>query len=382
MKNIYDLLNASEQYDGSIERVELTDIEKRKILKHITGKSTKKWSSKKMMVAAAFAAFLVVGTTSAYAAVKHFGLVDYYAGNRVNLPQAEVEKLVDTDVQQKPVSAETTEDALVNFHIREALCDNNQLVVEVEAVPADPEHYILAPTDCDLDLPVTELLMKGVTEGTVGEYIESQDKEVLNVGAVIEDDSIAENSLDFVREKDGTLVIIINCGNTIKENNMNLTCNTYYRNVRDSSPDGGVVRGEFAFQVTDESNTSQLVYVPDDAVASEDTYGSMLDELVVNQTELTLGITTKWHLTKALSEKKRLEDYSMTFHIYTEDGTKLQFIQDGGQGETGSQLADGTWKLEHTYVYETIDLPDTLIVEAYDYDKAEVVGKYTVHLKK
>lgn len=381
MKNIYDLLNASEQYDGSIERVELTDIEKKKILKHITGKSTKKWSSKKMMVAAAFAAFLVVGTTSAYAAVKHLGLVDYYAGNRVNLPQEEVKKLVDTDVQQKPVSAEAAEDALVNFHIRETLCDNNQLVVEIEAVPTDPEHYILAPTDCDLDLPVTELLMKGVTEGTVGEYIESQGKEVLNVGAVIIDDSIAENSLDFVREKDGTLVIIINCGNTIKENNMNLTCRTSYCNVKESSIED-VVHNEFAFQVTDESNTSQLIYVPDDAVALEDTYGSMLDELVVNQTELTLGITTKWHLTKTLSEKKRLEDYSMTFHIYTEDGTKLQFIQDGGQGETGSQLADGTWELEHTYVYETIDLPDTLIVEAYDYDKAEVVGKYTVHLKK
>ncbi|MCH5268795.1 MAG: hypothetical protein J1E62_10690 [Lachnospiraceae bacterium] len=381
MKNIYDLLNDSEQYDENIERVELTDIEKRKILKHVTGKSTRKWGSKRMMAVAAFAAVLVVGT-SAYAAVKHIGLVDYYAGNRVNLPREEVEKLVDTDVQQKLVSSDVADDALVNFNIREALCDDNQLVVEVEAVPTDPEHYILAPEDCALDCPVTELLMEGVTEGTVGEYIESQGKEVLNVGAMIVDDSIAENSLDFVREKDGTLIIVIDCGNTIKKNNMNLTCRTTYRNVNDSSIDGGVVQSEFAFQVTDESNAKKFVYVPDEAVASEDTYGSMLDELVVNQTELTMGITAKWHLTKPLSEKERSEDYSMTFHIYTEDGTELRFIRDGGQGEIGSQLADGTWELEHTYVYETINLPDTLIVEAYDYDKAEVVGKYTVHLKK
>lgn len=380
MKNIYDLLNDSEQYDGNIERVELTDIEKRKIMKHITGKSNKKRSSKKMAVAAAFAAVLVAGT-SAYAAVKHFGILDYYANNIVNLPQEEVEKLVDTEVEQELVSSEVKEDALVDFHIREALCDNNQLVVEVEAVPTDPEHYILAPTDCDLDVPVTELLIDGVTEGTVGEYINSQNKEVLNVGAMIIDDSIAENSLDFVRAEDGTLIIIINCGNTIKENNMNLTCRTSYRNVKSASIED-VVHNEFAFQVTDESNTQQFVYVPDGAVAAEDIGGSVLDELEVNQTELTIGITTKWHLTKALSEKELLEDYYMTFHIYTGDGTELKFIRDGGQGQTGNQLADGTWELEHTLVYETIDLPDTLIVEAYDYDKAEVVGQFTVHLKK
>lgn len=380
MKNIYDLLNDSEQYDGNIERVELTDIEKRKIMKHITGKSNKKRSSKKMAVAAAFAAVLVVGT-SAYAAVKHFGIVDYYANNRVNLPQEEVEKLVNTEVQQEPVASEVKEDALVNFHIREALLDNNQLVVEVEAVPTDPEHYILAPVDCELDCPVTELLIDGVTEGTVGEYADAQGKEVLNVEAIIIDDSIAENSMDFVREEDGTMVIIINCGNTIKENNMTLTCGTCYRNAKNSSFED-IIHNDFTFQVTDESNTQQFVYVPEDAVTAEDIGGSLLDELVVNQTELTIGITTKWHLTKALSEKELLEDYYMTFHIYTEDGTELKFIRDGGQGQTGNQLADGTWELEHTYVYETTDLPDTLIVEAYDYDKAEVVGEFTVHLEK
>lgn len=380
MKNIYDLLNDSEQYDGNIERVELTDIEKRKIMKHITRKNNKKRSSKKMAVAAAFAAVLVVGT-STYAAVKHFGLVDYYANNRVNLPQEEVEKLVDTEVQQELVSSEVKEDALVNFHIREALLDNNQLVVEVEAVPTDPEHYILAPTDSELDFPVTDLLMENVTEGTVGEYATAQGKEVLNVGAMIIDESVAGNGLDFVREEDGTLVIIINCGNTSKDNDMKLTCRTSYHNAKDISIED-VVHNEFAFQVTDESNARQFVYVPDDAVAANDIGGSLLDELVVNQTELTIGITTKWHLTKAFSEKERFEDYYMTFNIYTEDGTELKFIRDGGQGTTGNQLADGTWEFEHTLVYETIDLPDTLIVKAYDYDKAEVVGQFTVHLEK
>ena len=381
MNNIYDMLNDAEQYEGRIERVELTDVEKRKILNQITGQKHKKHGTRTATVAAAFAAVLIVGT-SAYAAVKHFGIVDYYANNSsVNLPQEEVEKLVDTQVQQELVGSDNEEDSLVDFHIREALCDNNQLVVEVEAVPTDPEHYILAPTDCDLNCPATDLLIDGVTEGTAGEYAAAQGKEILRVGAMIADESITGNSMDFVREEDGTLMIVVTCANVIQEDIMNLTCLTNYINAKDHSVEN-VVHGEFTFKLTDESNTRQLVYVPDDDTAAEDIGGSVLDELVVDQTELTIGIQTKWHLTKALSEQEKIEDYAIDFHIYTEDGTRLEFIMGSGQGETCQQLADGTWELERTDVYETMDLPDTLIVKAYDYSKAEEVGEFVVHLKK
>lgn len=379
MKNIYDMLNDSGQYDGMPERIELTDVEKRKIMDHITG--NKKYRTKKAAVAAAFAAVLIAGT-SAYAAVKHFGIVDYYANSNVNLPQEEVEKLVDTQVQQELVGSDNKEDSLVDFHIREALCDNNQLVVEVEAVPTDPEHYILAPTDCDLDCPATDLLIDGVTEGTAGEYAAAQGKEILQVEAMIFDGSfISENSMDFVREEDGTLMIVVNTANAVKENIMEISCVTSYVNANDDSAEN-VVHSEFTFQITDKSNTTQFIYVPDHAVAAEDIGGSVLDEFVVDQTELTTAVTLKWHLTQALSEEEMTEDYAMDFHIYTEDGTKLAFIRDGSVPMLGKQAQDGTWEIERTYVYETIDLPDTLIVKAYDFIKSEEVGEFIVHLKK
>ena len=385
MNNIYDMLNdikdnpvneiGNDRNMGKIERIELTDVEKKKLMKNLAGKQYKRHSGRKVAAAAACAVILVAGTT-AYAAVKRFGIADYLARRNEDIPQEQVEKLLDTEVEQEVSAVDQKEDALVHFRIREALCDNNQLVVEVEATPTDPEHYILAPTDSALDMPVTDLGIEGVTEGTVGEYAAAQGKEVLLVGARVEDESIWENSAHFETESDGTLVIVVNATNARKEDIMNLVCHTTYHNANTFEMED-VVHDSFAFQLTDESTAEQVVYVPETEVKLNDAVGSVVDELIVNKTELTVAITLKWHATKELDDENRVA-CDTDYRFYTEDGKELRFIEEAGPGI----LWKGDGFYEETLVYEVMDLPDTLIVKAVgvEHDKEEY-GMVRVHLQ-
>lgn len=340
--------------------------------------SYKHFRKKKSYVkaAAACAAILLVGT-SAYAAASRLGIADFFAKRDMNMPREEVEKLVDTEVKQESAASDKKEDSLVDFRIREALCDSNQIVVEVEALPMDPEHYLLIPTDSGLDMPVTDLDIDGVTEGTVGEYAKAQGKEVLFVSAYVQDEHISNNSIDFTLESDGTMVIVIRADNVMKEDIMNLTClGTYH--TADASSVEDIVRNTFTFQLTDQSKSEEYVYEADEDTVLEHLGGFVFDQLVINKTELSLGVNIQSHVTKENISQKEKEQHSIWYRIYTEDGTELTMLK-GSMGYA-DWTEDGIYQITETC--EVMDLPDTLILKAYVGEEKTEYDTITVHLKK
>lgn len=326
--------------------------------------------------AVACAAILLVGT-SAYAAAAKLGIADFFAKRDMNMPQEAVEKFVNTEVVQEDSGKETATDNLVDFRVRETLCDNNQLVVEVEAVPTDPEHYLLVPEDSGMDMPVTDLDIDGVTEGTIGEYAEKMNKEVLFVSAYIEDESISCLGIDFTSESDGTMVIVIYTDNTIKEDTMNLTCQGTYRKA-DAVTVDDIVRNTFTFQMNDESSSEEYVYAADKNTTFENLEDFYFDKLIINKTELSMGITIQSHLEKDNISESDKEKYGVWYKICTEDGRELTMLK----GSIGSNdwLADGIHQITETC--EIMDLPETLILKAYDGEEKTEYGTVTVHLKK
>lgn len=317
---------------------------------------------KRNVAVAAAMVVLLLGTTT-YAATTKWGLLDYLTKRESNLDKNKVEKLVNTEV---PQTVDAKEDALVNFGIRQVLCDNNLVMLEVEAVPSDPEHYLLAPFDSDADAPVSDLAIDGVKEGTVGEYAKSQGKEIVYVNAYASADG---SSVNFVSEPDGTMLIVNSFEKGTDAKTVSMNCITQYHLEGED-----VIKQNIAFDVKDDSKNQAFVYKPEKTVAFDDLPEVTFDRMEVSRTDLTTQITFYSKL------KETTEDNpTIWYRLYKEDGTELELVQ-GGYGGYDEMNEDEEYAI--TELYKTDQLPDTLMVEAYDCMEKTIYGRFRVQLSK
>lgn len=155
------------------EDVKPDDALHRKVLYSWKEERAMKGRKYKAAVAAVVAAIAGISVISGgvYAAVTGSGILESFK-NRGNQMSKDAEKLVDREPQIE-VAENEKELQYIDYTVDEVVCDDYTIYARVTVKPKDADKYFLLSDSFvkkNLDDSVSILHMKGVTEGTVGEY--------------------------------------------------------------------------------------------------------------------------------------------------------------------------------------------------------------------
>lgn len=325
--------------------------------KNITRKSTFK-TVKAASIAAA--TILVIGTT-AFASTKVFGLDDYFASWGTKIPE-EAKSLV-----QNNVSQEEKKEEMVDFKVREYLCDSNQMYFVIEAKAVESDKYLLITQDLSSEDSVENLEIEGVTEGTIKDYAQKQGKELLVVGTNVNTDA-ASASIDFHLEKDGTGVFVYTTENVQKKNKTTLTCDTvvYPYGIKNDSQ---MLRDSFDFTVENVSNEDIYKYKVVDS-SGADAAGVMVKDIQVSETELGQHVE--------ITYKSNDSHEDLVLQVLDENGEELPYsLAVMGYSE---KLEDRLEKQIRNYSNNS--MPKVLKIRVKDIGTGEIFGTITVEREK
>lgn len=323
----------------------------------------------KKAAAVALIAIMAMGTTT-FAAGKYLGLFDYFSEHGQNMPK-EATNMINTDVVQDNI-----EEGIVDFKVREAVCDSHQIYVLIEAKPADPNKYLIVSQDTLEDDPLEDLGITSEIGTTVGEYAASQNKELLYTGVNIQTgaDSL---SIDFQLEEDGTGIFIVSSENVIETTEMNLNCITTVLPANSKGTMDDIIRNEFTFTLQDISTAETLIYQPVGNTTMDGT-GLAIDKIEFTKTELGLYGKFTYYIADNATETQKNDAFNIDFHIYDENGTELK----GGIGENSGiiEISEGVYQIKRCY--SLAELPENLVLKAHDWNIGEELGTLDLQLVK
>lgn len=326
-------------------------------------------TSKYKFRAAAAVAFtvLAIGTT-AYAAARHSAILDSFAkyDSGRDLPE-QAKSLIQTEIDQEKV-----QDGMVDFKVREALCDKNNIVVAVEAKAAEPDKYLLVPQDLrgeeDINCMVMENLNPTMEEKdmTIADYAKKYHKEILPVGVSV-DTGAGVSSIDFKLEEDGTGVFTCSSENVNKKTVMDLSCSTsiFYED--------DIIRDSFDFTVNDNSKaTETIVYRAEGQTEVEGTK-LVIDEIKFEKSAIDMKGTITYHYAGNPSDITEDEE-DTGFFLFDQNGKQLK----DGVGMPGSS-SNKNGKFTQVDSYALTDLPEQLTLQAKNVMTKEVYGKIKIY---
>ena len=230
--------------------------------------------------------------------------------------------------------------------ITESLCDETKVMVTVTVSGGDK--YIIAPTDADPDTLAVNIGIEG--DMTLGEYAAQQGKQLLFVGASLEqNDSLGGvGSQSFRNASDSEMTILVTAEKTAALTENDIVCHVY-------AVDGewNKLTLDIPFSLAEAPSEGMGTYVPVDAEAIP---GMIIGEAAI--TETPLGISIRYMETatdeEAMYNIKKVEFDGL---VYGQGGTVLE--------------DDGNWWF--TVSGCTGDVGDTLIARYYDWDD-QLVG--------
>ena len=296
--------------------------------------SKKTKTSSRRLVAIALAACLVFAMAATAYAANLFGIRDFMN----DFPEA-----ADPYIQ---VHTETKAAEDWSARITESLCDETKVMVTVTVSGGDK--YIIAPTDADPDTLAVNIGIEG--DMTLGEYAAQQGKQLLFVGASLEqNDSLGGvGSQSFRNASDSEMTILVTAEKTAALTENDIVCHVY-------AVDGewNKLTLDIPFSLAEAPSEGMGTYVPVDAEAIP---GMIIGEAAI--TETPLGISIRYMETatdeEAMYNIKKVEFDGL---VYGQGGTVLE--------------DDGNWWF--TVSGCTGDVGDTLIARYYDWDD-QLVG--------
>ncbi|MFT4146115.1 MAG: hypothetical protein QM644_16820 [Mobilitalea sp.] len=331
--------------------------------------SPKSCHYKKRVVLFAAALTLVIGTT-AYASIRQWGLNDFFARSGKELSE-QASTLIDKDVAQ-----ENTENALVNFKVREAICDNETISVVLEAKPVNSDKYLLLALDASYKDPLVNMGIEANDGETIVEYARETNREMLSVNPSLSNNGeYISFSSDYTTEEDGTVVFILNGTNTNKAENITLTCNTAVYPIDLNGNAGELIRDSFDFQLNNKSTEVINVYQMSNPTVVEDT-GVIVDKVEISRTELGLYTELTFHIApEASNDMIAIAKDSLWFEYLDENGNTWQ------SGLTGigsiEVISEGVFVQKNNFSLQ--DLPETITVRAFDCWSKTIFGEVTLN---
>lgn len=312
-------------------------------------------------------AALAIGTT-AYAAAKHSAILDSFAkyDNGRELPE-QAKNLIETDIVQ-----EKAQEGTVNFKVREALCDKNNIIVAVEAKAADFDKYLIVPEDLQNEEDWKRMTMENLNPSmaekdmTIAGYAKKYNKEILPVGVSV-DTGAGVSSIGFNLEEDGTGVFTCQSENISKKAVMNLSCHTsiFYR--------GDIVKDSFDFKVSDNSKANKtIIFRAENNKAVEGT-NLVIDEVKFEKSAIDIKSTITYHYVGD-PEKITENDEDTGFFFFDENGEQLK---------NGAGMAGGCTKengvFTQTDSLALTELPEQLTLQAKNVMTKETFGSIKIH---
>lgn len=296
--------------------------------------SKKTKTSSRRLFALVLAACLVFAMALTAYACNLFGIRDLFA----KLPET-AEPYI-----QEHTETKAAEDW--SARITESLCDETKVMVTVTVSGGDK--YIIAPTDADPDTLAVNIGIEG--DMTLGEYASQQGKQLLFVGASLEqNDSLGGvGSQSFRNASDSEMTILITANKTESLTENEIICHVYA-----VDEEWNKLTLDIPFSLAEAPSEGLGTYVPVNADAIP---GMIIGEATI--TETPLGISIRYMETAT--------DEEAMYNI-----KKVEF--DGlvyGQGGTVLEDDDNWW---FTVSGCTGDVGDTLIARYYDWDD-QLVG--------
>ena len=332
------------------------------------------------VIAAACAVVLLAGST-AYASRMDFSLLTNFKNDSREVKER-AQKLMETEVKQtKTNTGEERGDASqvsfwVTSKVKEAVCDKNTVLVELEVKPKDGEHYLLKPLDADLanDLRLPEQFD---TELSVDDYAKSLGKTALHVSVGMDraKDGLSEEkrmidnlSLDYQMQPDGTVLFKLQFDNDDKTETLK-----YRYSVCVTRPDDKKrqLRDYFDFEIGDPSEQNVVHYVPVKKDQLVEGTHLIVEDVELEESDLSIAARVKYRYTgDTMSEEEWWEcvDGDVMFFCFDEDGNPLKDdgVYSGGEG---GELLKGKWGEKNSVYRDTIglakaEIKDTLVLRA------------------
>lgn len=324
---------------------EFGNIDESYIMEAYEMKRTRKSAKRLWMTYLAAALAVVLLSVTVYAAVEFFSIADMKKDTPFPLPEE-----AETFVQQQEITREAQD---WSCQLVQTLFDTTHFMVTVGVSGGDK--YIVAPTYCGPDDPVTEIGLTG-TE-TLGEYAARQGKKLLFVGADVGDRDalgIAVES-ELPRSQSESEMTILVEGDYTAANVTEANCQVYAV-VGDNYND--VQRVDLPFKIDKAPSSGERVFKPDkpDAIP-----GMTVGDATIEQTPLGISI----RIPETITDQQAYNEIMMTeFEGFT-------------YGEGGAlPMNDGTYCFQASMCQGTVT--DTLTVHFYDWDK-QLIGTITFH---
>ena len=309
------------------------------------GKVVKMKNHRRMIKTAVMAVcILCAGTVSVYAAINKMGISDYFHMRNIDYPEQVVEKLTKDNAGQQSVG-----DSLVEFRIREVMADDNNMAIQIEAVPKKPEQYML------IDAGEFDIITNDVKKQPL--YIQITGKTEHGCSG------------DFFSENDGSLVYMLFYDEgTYREGDI-LRFDAAYSSEIPAKSD--YTNFELEYQITSLTKAEKMIYVPqEDAAWLKNVLNAQIKEVgvYVSEASIKVIIDTLYEHSSGIKE----EDFGVWYRIIDEDGNELKTITGG----TGEYIGDGIYRTKG--VYEYAELSDTLTIVVINPGDNSEYGRFTV----
>ena len=312
---------------------------------------------------------LAIGTTAYAAATGQSAILNSLSMFGKTLPEP-AESLIETEIAQQKADND-----IVNFSVREALCDKNTIIVAVEAKAAEPDKYLLVPYHygiqdednakkmnmANLNPSMPEKKMK------IANYVKKYNKEILPINVDINIDE--SSTFVFNLEKDGTAVFTYVFENVSKETAINLS----YR--ADVLYDGEYTMNTYDFTVNDNSQENETAIYHTESNNPVSGTNIIIDELKFEKSEFEITATLTYHY--ADNSEEMTVDYSdyVDFYFFDPDGKKFEKGPGMSQGITPGENKVFT-QIESLAV---TDLPEQITLQAESLATQEVLGSIKVY---
>ncbi len=303
------------------------------------------------------AAFVMVFGTTAFAAVRYWGLSDFFAVSGKEIPKEAI-PLIETDVQQ-----DALQNDLIHFKVREAICDNKAVYVVIEARPANTEQYLLVPMDAYYTDPVLTLGLDADDGETISQYAARNNKQMLYVNASLSNNgTYITHSADFTTEEDGTVAFILKGDNISSIDDMTLTCDTTVYPIDLNGKNGEATKGSFDFKLSNKSTEEKVSYQQANPTIVENT-GVIVDKIEICKSELGVYTELTFHIAPdATKDQIELAKSGLWFEYLDKEGNRWE----SGLSGIGTieEINDGVFVQKNNFNNRAI--PDTITIRAYD----------------
>lgn len=246
-----------------------------------------------------------------------------------------------TSLSSNMASEKTFRNELAEYQILEASCDSKTVYL-VARVKAVDEGNLVVPQYVTGGESVKTLGIEGITEGTIEEYAQAQNKDLVYVGLSV---TPAEGQFDGMSEdircdRDGTLYCYLTAKNQTEASDIRLNC------VGSARLDGSdeILNVKFETRIQDRSTSEEMVFTTFDSRIPEE-IRIFPEKLVVKETELGMYAALTYRVDPNRASKTKF------FVLVDENGEELARMPDEG----GSFTDNGDGSYTSTFPFQKVD---------------------------